>query len=800
MLKLKVRPMQKNVNMKFKIIFFLIILFINVSAQKKFFSVSGYIKDKESGESLVGANVFIEKLSLGAATNSTGYFVIPSVPEGKYKLTVSYIGYETKVIDVNIGKESSKILEIYLEPAGIVTEEVVVSDKSANLSKRLFSAPVSKIELTPQQIKSIPQMVESDLLRTLQTLPGVTSLSDFSSALYVRGGTPDQNLYLVDGTDVYNPEHAFGIFSTFNTNAIKKVEFSKGGFGAEYGGRLSSVLNVTNLDGNRNHFEGIVNISLLSATTTLQIPLGDFGSVSGSFRRTYIDQVYAKVIKEIPDYYFYDANLKAFFDLGLNDKLSVSFFNGFDDLDFKLDKNVKDSFGFLYSWGNTTASVNWKHIFGKKLFGNFWITSSRFRSDFNLSKILNFVERNELTDLSLKGSFNYFYLNNFNLKLGFEQKFLYLLYTQNWDEGRVDINNRRQYSTVYLSGVWKPDVLTEIETGLRINYFNSDKSFTNLSPRFSLKYRTSETTNIKFAAGMYHQYLDRIPRLFFSSVWVTANKYTDVSSANHLIFGFQKNLGAQIEFTTEAYYKNYKNIFVFNQVFNTEAEPDAYDNNGNSIYNTTKNLFIGGNGISYGVEFLLRKEEGPFNGWIAYSLSRTEYTFPRINQGKKFPPRHDRTHIVNVVLNFDLNNLFSGNWFGKALRYDKSWKLGLSFVYTSGQPITVPNSAYYATIFPDWSDIPFKEGKQDPAYNLYPGEINGFRLPPYIRLDLSLSYEIDYGNWKLIPYLQVFNLGNRHNVWFIDYEEKFENNKIIQTVDKTSMLPVIPSLGVKIKF
>jgi len=787
-------------NTKFKIIFFLIILFINLQAQKKFFSVSGYVKDAQTGESLIGANIFIEKLSIGAATNSSGYFVIPDVPAGKHKLTISYIGYETKFIEIELSKKTNKILEISLKPSGIVTEEVVVSDKSVNLSKRMFSAPVSKIELLPSQIKSIPQMVESDLLRTLQTLPGVTSLSDFSSALYVRGGTPDQNLYLVDGTDVYNPEHAFGIFSTFNTNAIKKVEFSKGGFGAEYGGRLSSVLNVTNLDGNRNYFEGIVNISLLSATTTLQVPLSDFGSISGSFRRTYIDQVYAKIIKEIPDYYFYDANLKAFFDLGLNDKLSVSFFNGFDDLDFKLDKNVKDSFGFLYSWGNTTSSLNWKHIFGKKLFGNFWITSSRFRSDFNLSKVLNFVEKNELTDFSLKGSFDYFYSNTIEFKIGFEQKFLHLIYTQDWDEGKVDINHKRNYSTVYTSATWKPDILTEIEGGVRINYFNSDKSFTNFSPRFSIKYRTTETTNLKLAGGIYHQYLDRIPRLFFSSVWVTANKYTDVSSASHLILGFQKNLGSQIEFTTEAYYKNYKNIFIFNQVFNTEAEPDAYDANGNSIYKTTKNLFIGGDGNSYGIEFLLRKEEGPVNGWISYSLARTEYRFPRINQGKDFPPRHDRTHIVNVVLNLDLNNLFAGNWFGETVKYDKSWNLGLSFVYTSGQPITVPNSAYYSNIFPDWNDIPFKEGNQDPAYNLYPGEINGFRLPPYIRFDLSLSYEIDYGSWKLIPYLQVFNLGNRQNVWFINYEEKFENNKIIQIVDKTSMLPIIPSIGIKIKF
>ncbi|KAB2844614.1 MAG: TonB-dependent receptor plug domain-containing protein, partial [Melioribacteraceae bacterium] len=306
-------------------LFLLLILFQKYgfaqNTDKNGTSLSGFVYDLSNGESLVGANIYINELKYGATTNTSGYFIIPDLPTGMYTFIFSYIGFQTEKREIKIEKNKDNHVEVKLKPEAIETDEVIVSDDYERVSEKLFSKPVSKIELNPAQINNIPRFVEADLLRALQTLPGITSLSDFSSALYIRGGTPDQNLYLIDGTDVYNPEHAFGIFSTFNTNAIKKVEVSKGGFGAEYGGRLSSVLDVTNLDGNRNEFEGVANISLLSASTTLQTPIGSIGSLSGSLRRTYIDQTYAKWIDEVPDYYFYDGNLKAYFDIDRNNKL-----------------------------------------------------------------------------------------------------------------------------------------------------------------------------------------------------------------------------------------------------------------------------------------------------------------------------------------------------------------------------------------------------------------------------------------------------------------------------------------------
>ena len=249
-------------------------------------SVSGFAIDAADGEGLIGASVYLEELLVGGTTNNSGYYVIPDIPAGEYELICAYIGYQnySKRIEIRPGEDVK--VRIDLEVEVLEGEETVVRADSMRTVEKLFRKTISQVDLSALEIKQIPQVAEADLLRSLQTLPGILPLSDFSSALYVRGGTPDQNLYMIDGTDVYNPEHAFGIFSTFNTDAVKQVELSKGGFGAEYGGRLSSVLNVTNLDGNREEFEGSASISLLSAKTTLQAPLGRRGSLSGSIRRT----------------------------------------------------------------------------------------------------------------------------------------------------------------------------------------------------------------------------------------------------------------------------------------------------------------------------------------------------------------------------------------------------------------------------------------------------------------------------------------------------------------------------------
>lgn len=761
-------------------------------------SISGFVYDDSNGEALIGANVYIKELNVGSTTNNSGYFVIPSIKDGKYTLVISYIGYKTVELKVDVNETKKSNLKIRLQPDVIKTGEVVVSGDSIRTIDKLFIKPVSKMEFSQAQINSIPRMIEADLLRSLQTVPGITALSDFSSALYVRGGTPDQNLYSIDGTDVYNPEHAFGIFSTFNTNAIKKVELSKGGFGAEYGGRLSSVMDVTNLDGNRNNFQGVLNISLLSASTTLQSPIGTIGSISGSFRRTYIDQTYARWVDEIPNYYFYDGNLKGFFDISDDDKLTVSFFKSQDALDFKYDKS-KQSLEFIYDWGNTTGSINWKHLFSQQLFASFWATLSQFKSNFSFDDILNINEYNYLSDYAFKGALEYYHSENLNIKFGIEQKLLHGVYKFSWDNGLVDINRHRQYTSSYLSINYKPIKDLELNAGLRHHLFNSEVKYSNFDPRFSAKYRLTDKSNLKFATGIYHQYLNRIPRLFFASIWTTADEFTKGSEAKHFILSYQREIANIFEFETEVYFKTYKNIQLYNINYNAIVTPTNYTASGNPIYTSTKGLFLSGDGKSYGIEFLLRKDIGALSGWISYSLSRTKYTFNDINQGKDYTPRHDRTSVVNVVLNTDLFSLWDGKFNEPADKYDSKWLIGINFVYSTGQPITTPGSAYYSSALPDWTMIvPGKDELE--GYNLYPSEINSFRLPPYIRMDLSITYEKNYATWSIAPYLQIINIGNRKNTWFITYNQEYKDGVISQKIDKVNMLPLLPSLGVTIRF
>ncbi|MDP3444110.1 MAG: TonB-dependent receptor, partial [Ignavibacteria bacterium] len=467
-------------------------------------------------------------------------------------------------------------LDIKLTPEVILGKEVVVSADSVRIIDRLFNKPVSKIELTLKQIGKVPQAIEADLLRTLQSLPGIVPISDFSSAIYVRGGTPDQNLFMVDGADVYNPEHAFGIFSTFNTDAIKKVEIYKGGFGAEFGGRLSSVVNVTNNDGNRNHFQGKVSLSLLSLNTTLQMPLGSIGSLYGSLRRTYLDQTIAKWVDEVPDYYFIDGNLKAFLDLDKSNKLIISYFGSRDDLNFILDKERAQSFGFDYVWGNNTGSINWRTIITPKLFGNFWITGSRFYSYFDLDAVELF-EHNLIRDFTLKGNLEYFYSDKFDIRFGFENKNISGKLIQEFTRASVDVSKHRRLYTLYLNTSLKPNPLWDIEAGLRADFFDSDVNYKNLDPRLSIKYRLSEIENLKFSTGIYHQYANRIPRLFFVSIWTTADEYIQGSQSTHFVLGYQREIASKLELEVEAYYKDYKNLYSYNQTFLADVEPSSYD-------------------------------------------------------------------------------------------------------------------------------------------------------------------------------------------------------------------------------
>jgi hypothetical protein len=758
-----------------KLIIFLLFFCGTLMAQEdKSATLSGFVYDSSDGEALIGANIYFENTTIGGSTNLSGYYVIPDVPVGQQILVCEYMGYRKyrKKISIMMGADVKQ--NIILEEDLLETEVIVVTADSLTTIERLYEKPISTVQLSPKQIQSVPQVAEADLLRTLQTLPGVVPIYDFSSALYIRGGTPDQNLYLLDGTDVYNPEHMFGLFSTFNSDAIKHVELSKGGFGAEHGGRLSSVLDITNLDGNRQEFEGTANISLLSVKTTLQTPLGNMGSLSGSLRRTYFDKTIAPFVDEVPDYYFYDGSLKAFFDLDKNNKLTVSGYGGNDFLDFTLNPKASEQQGFQYSWGNRTGSLRWTHVFNSRLFSNFWVTYSVFDSDFDLD-LYKVNERNSINDLTFKGKLEYHFSDRFASRFGFEQKMLDLDYLFEDQRMIIDLQQTGIQSAFYGILNWTPTHDWDIEMGMRFTHFKIDKLSQDWAPRFSVKYRLTDTSILRAAAGRYYQYLHRIPRLFIIDIWTISNKYQERARSDHYQFGYQKEISEDYEFEVDAFYKDYKNIYSFNHNVGADIQADAYNTDGRPVFNTMNNLFHRGDGKTYGFELLLRKDSGRVRGWLGYAYSLTEYKIDGINQNRWFMPRHDRSHTINAMGNFDL---ISGR--NKLI-------LGTNIVFSTGQPITEPGSAYIS------SPGPFETRNN---VNYAPTKINNIRLPDYVRMDISLTYQINFRGWRMAPYLQVYNISNRGNVWFISYE--YENGKAI--IEEQYMLPLLPTIGVNFTF
>ena len=758
-------------------------------------TISGFVYDATNHEALIGANIHLEGSQLGAATNDSGYYVIPRIPAGAYTLVAHFIGYETYRQQITLTAGEQQTIAINLPTGDILLEEMIVSGKNVPAAEQLYEQPLSQIRLSPQQINQIPQMAETDLLRSLQTMPGVLPVSDFSSALYVRGGTPDQNLYLMDGTDVYNPEHAFGFFSTFITDAIKQVDLSKGGFGAKYGGRLSSVLDVTNLDGNREQFKGTATISLLSAKTTLQTPLGELGSLSGSFRRTYFDKTVAPFIANAPAYYFFDGNAKAFFDLDEKNKLTISGYGSADNL--RLSHNAKTKgqagTGLTYDWGNRTGSARWTHLFSPQLFANFLVTGSRFDSNADFSQTFDsvFIEKNFITDIAFKGDFEYYPADTFKLGLGFEQKNLHIVFKRQSESGIIDVDRKPKHYAGYLFGNWRPSPLWDFETGLRYNLFDAGKNFHNLAPRFAAKYRASDTINLKAAAGVYYQYLHRVPKTFLADNWVSSNSAQRESSAQHAIFGISKDFAGAYQLEVETYYKQYSNIYAFNDNFAIDITPQ--DSQGEiPVYTETDGIFNRGDGDSRGIELLTRKDYGVLTGWLSYSASLTEYTFDRVNQGRAFSPRHHRAHVVNLIGNLDWR-AFKRWQYGEIAAADESnWRLGFMFAYTSGQPTTLPGSTYFVRTAPDWDWV---------SHEVYPSAINQMRLPPYMRLDLSFTYEKRYETWSMFPYLQIFNVWNRKNIWFVDFDAiAGADNTLKGKIETIGMFPIVPTFGVNFTF
>jgi hypothetical protein len=733
-------------------------------------SVGGFVRDAETGETLILANVIAEGTSFGAATNTSGFYSLSGLPPGDYTLVASFIGYQPSRREVSLEAGEQLRLDFDLGPEGVLAGEVVVTaDRSDEEEIRRIG--VAQIETAT--IKQLPTVLQPDVFRSLQLLPGVKSASDFSSGLYVRGGSPDQTLILLDRTTVYNPSHVFGFFSTFNPDAIKDVRLYKGGYPAEYGGRLGSVLDIYNKDGNRNRYEGTLSLGLLSSRASVEGPYSR-GSFMLAVRRSTLEPLLAVLqdqdIDGIPDsFYFYDINGKINFDAGQDDKLSLAVYTGVDDFQvapFPEDPTTE----FVVRYGNRTVSANWTHLFSQRLFSNFTATASRYFSDPDaVFAGTEFSRRNRVFDTSVKGDLEFIQSQVNSFSAGFWTGNFVMTLADTFD-GEPSLSERIQtpYANAYVQHRYTPTPQWTLTYGLRGGYF-AEGGYLRFEPRVSLEHRPVERVRLQAGYGRYYQYLTLITSELFSAfdVWLTTDEGVAPAFGDQFVAGVKTQVspgGVDFNVDVEGYFRTMRELF--------ELDPFLPDAAGVPY----PDLFMVGEGYAFGTEVLIQKPSGRLNGFIGYTWGQTRRSFDIIEGGDFFAPKYDRTHDANIVLNYDLS---------------RSWRATGVWTYGTGQAVTRP-TAFYKT-----QDSPFQNG----ASTHFRGRFQQNRLPPYHRLDIGLSrFGRFFGFADYELQLQVINAYGRSNVWFELYQDDEEVDNVIEITEVPQIPIPLPNIAFTLEF
>lgn len=747
-------------------------------------NISGQIVDMESRETLPFADVLIKGKTSGTSTNVDGFFSLQGVSTDTFTLVVMYVGYNSKEIFINKGKKNISSMKIEMS-SGIQLEEISVVANSFKVLKTTDG--VSSVQLSPQKIALLPNVGEVDIFRSLQLLPGVSGSNESSSGLYVRGGTPDQNLVILDGMTVYNVDHFFGFFSAFNANAIKDVQLYKGAFPAKYGGRLSSVVDLTGKIGNPNEFHGNFGVNLLNAKASLQIPLFGKGSLTLSGRRSYTDIIKSGLYNSIfgvfdqtdnsnailtangietttiePSFFFFDFNSKLSFRPTEKDNISISFYSGKDDLeeaDFlditrtfgQTTRNITRDLQENTDWGNRGLSGKWSRQWNDVWYSNILVAYSNYFSMYNrnshiqvrnpeqdtntIDLTLKTLEDNDVQDISI-------IIDN-ELQLGQKHKLGFGIHStsakvdyQLTRNDTLSILNEKQearFTALYIQDTWRPVDKLSISLGLRTTHYDvNDQLY--WSPRFSLEYQATDNIKFKGAFGRHYQFVNRVVNENVTEgsrdFWLLADEeLIDVSSADHFVLGATYENDGFV-FDVEAYRKNLSNLSEFSLRFQRDITQEA-------------ELFFNGDGLTQGVEFLAQKKAGQYTGWVSYTLSEVVHEFPELNDGKQFYALHDSRHEFKMVHSYDIDN----------------WTFGLTWVYGSGKPFTEPESLY---------SLEFLDGSESSYISV--GSKNGARLPAYHRLDVSGHYKIKKGELEYDFGVSIFNLYGRQNTWYREFD------------------------------
>lgn len=780
--------MIKKITMCFLFLTILIKPYVVIADERV--TVSGYVKDSKTGEELIGVSFYIKELKSGTTSNVYGFYSISERP-GVYTLSISYLGYITKDTLLNLSKNMT--MNVELQTTQVELTEIVISAEKGN--KHVTDIKIGSEKLNVETIKTIPAFLgEVDVLKSIQLLPGVQSGGEGTTGFNVRGGSSDQNLILLDEAPVYNASHLLGFFSVFNADAIKDIEIYKGGIPAEYGGRLSSLVDIRMKEGNNKKFSGEGGLGTISSRLTLEVPIvKDRSSFFISGRRTYAD-LYLRFANDEAlrsnRVYFYDLNAKLNYKLSDKDKLFISGYFGQDVFKFRSD--------FKIAWGNKTATARWNHVINHKLFSNVTLIYSDY--DYALTSFRgteSFKGLLGIEDYSVKADFSY-YLNTSNtIKFGLNS----IYHTVNPgsvvklnDESVINdltLNKKHAFeNALYLSNEMDVTPKLTIQYGLRYSFLQNiggtvykyDDAMENVTdtinykptqihkvqggfePRLSVRYTLNEVSSVKASYNRMLQYLHLISNTAGGTpldIYIPSDEYIKPQIADQLAAGYFRNFrNNMFEGSIEIYYKNLQN------------QVDFKDNADLLLNNNVEREIITGTGKAYGVELMVKKQKGKLTGWLSYAFSRTERTINSINNGNPYPVRQDRPHSVNVVATWHLG---------------KRWEIGGTWVYASGNAITMPSGGYL------YNDIVI------PVYT----ERNGYRMPASHRLDLSVTLngkDKPGRKWHSSWNLALYNVYARMNPYSIQLRQNEDNPKVSEAIQTSIVGTIIPSITYNFKF
>jgi len=765
----------------FSILFFLGIT--QLIAQETF-TLSGYITDAATGETLIGANIYdAGNQTQGATTNIYGFYSL-TLPEGNYNLAISYLGYTDQFIDVNLDKDTK--LPVSLSQ-GVVMNEVTISAEEQSKDSNVESTQMGVVELQVANIKKLPALLgEVDILKTMQLLPGVLSSGEGNSGFYVRGGGPDQNLVLLDEAIVYNTGHLLGFFSVFNADVIKNTTLIKGGMPANYGGRLSSVVDVQMKDGNNKHYEAEGGIGLISSRLTFEGPLiKNKASFIVSGRRTYALDLAQPALKggnfEGTNYYFYDLNAKVNYTVSDKDRIFLSGYFGRDVLVFA---QPNRDFEFELPYGNRTATLRWNHLFNDKLFMNVSAIYNDYELEFNGGQSdFQFGLLSGVRDYNLKLDFDYFPNPKHTIKYGANYTYHKLTpNTTSATNGETEFSSDflpkyGQEVAFYIQDDFAIGESLRVNAGLRYSFFTQLGPYTSkldgtvyesfdpvvtydgLEPRLSMKYTVGPESSIKGAVTLTNQYIhlaSNSSSTLPTDLWVPSTEIVAPQRAVQYALGYFRNFNANVyETSIEVYYKDLRN------------QIDYSDDQVPTLSQEDEDQFVFGIGRAYGAEFFLRKNRGDLTGWIGYTLSKTERSFTEIEDARWYPAVYDRRNDLSIVGNYEISPRL---------------EIGGAFIYGSGRFFTPAES------------FVFIENKLN---ILYAGR-NTSQLPDYHRLDLSLTYKPKQkkegkkfvSTWNL----SIYNVYNRKNPFFIYYDPTIDAGTSSLQAYQVTIFPIIPSI------